>query len=265
MTPIGTRTVSGTTLLQGHAGGASSDAEASLRVEFPVTDSTILAGQGVALTTALTNHCRSPRRAFFAYDGLYATLAPSHVRFQCCFTRTAKCGSSKIKATAKTAACLLGLAARQAGKGNASDPDKIEACRDKLSKIFDRLDKKGGCPTLGDAGPISAKVDTFVADMAADLDPLGPPNRNSCQAGKIKATTKLMSCILTLDSQRAAKGQFLDPDLSKLEQCRAKLLSAFTVLDRKGPCITSGDASAITAAVDAFTTDVATTLACPCP
>lgn len=263
-TPIGSAAFSGTTIFQGHAGGTTS--EASQRIEFAVTDPSILAGQGIALTTTVTNQCSIQRRLFFAYDGLYdEILTPTRVRFQCCFTRAATCGAAKIKVVARSAACLLGLEAKQAGKGVALDPVKAQGCRDKLGKVFGRLEHRGGCITVGDALPITAKIDAFVADVASELAPTGPPNKNSCQGAKIKAASSAAACLLALDAKRAAKGQFLDPDPSKVDQCRSTLLSIFGKRESKGTCATSGDAAAIQDKVGAFVTDLTSTLACPCP
>jgi len=80
-----------------------------------------------------------------------------------------RCGSAKIKASAKKACCLLGLEAKQASRGGAIDPTRAQKCRDQHASTFARYDARGGCATTGDAAAQEAKVDAFVADADAEL------------------------------------------------------------------------------------------------
>jgi hypothetical protein len=80
-----------------------------------------------------------------------------------------QCAGAKIKAVGKKAKCLLGLEAKEAAKGVAPDPAKVQKCQDKLVSAFTKAEAKGGCTTTGDAAAIEAKVDAFVADVADEL------------------------------------------------------------------------------------------------
>jgi hypothetical protein len=82
-----------------------------------------------------------------------------------------KCSASKVKASAKKACCLLGLEAKQATQGGAIDAAKAQKCRDKHAQTFAKADAKGGCDTTGDAQDLEDKVDAFIADAVAELDP----------------------------------------------------------------------------------------------
>src|SRR5262245_40312145 len=48
------------------------------------------------------------------------------------------CQSAKIKAAGRTAACLLGLASREASSGDQPSPNKVQRCKDTLAAIFSR-------------------------------------------------------------------------------------------------------------------------------
>src|SRR5262245_3643948 len=80
-----------------------------------------------------------------------------------------KCAGGKIKAAGKKAKCLLDLEAKAAATGIAADPTKVQKCKSKLTSTFTKHEGKGGCATSGDAQTIEDKVDTFVADVAAQL------------------------------------------------------------------------------------------------
>jgi len=257
---IGSGTRAGATLEQGSAGGTVGFA--SSRLEFPVGDPSILAGQGIAITPTVTNACSLSRRVFFAYDAL---AAAARVRFQCCFTVAAKCAQAKIKAAAKMASCLLALESRAASSGTVVDPRGAQKCLDRLVKFFGNVDAKKKCVTLGDAPAIAAKVDALVADLTGQLNPLAPPSRSKCQARKIGAASREAVCLLLLGGKAAARGEYLDPDPVNAQKCRNVLATMFGKLESKGTCVTSGDADTIEAQVDAFAGDVTSELACPCP
>jgi hypothetical protein len=76
------------------------------------------------------------------------------------------CQSSKLKAAGKKAKCLLGLDAKEASKGVAPDPAKVQKCLDKFARTFSKAEDKGGCSTTGDLTAIENKVDAFVDDLA---------------------------------------------------------------------------------------------------
>jgi hypothetical protein len=233
------------------------------RVEFQVTDTAVPTGNGIQLNTAVENHCHIARHIFLAYDSL---RAPSRLRFQCCFTTQAKCAAAKIKAARKKAACLLALASKEAEKGQAADPAKIQKCKDALTTAFTKLEAKGNCLTTGDAASIEAGIDGYTADVDAALNPGAPTSSNKCQALKIKAASTKTTCLLGLKAKAAATGNVLEPlDPNNFAKCVEKFSTAFSKLETKGGCVTSGDAGAIESKIDAFVDGIAEALACPCP
>lgn len=259
-TTIGGATVLAETIPQGKAGGTTGFD--GFRVEFALSDRSLLTGQGLAVAPSLTSHCSVNRHVFLAYD---ADVAPSRVVFQCCFTVQAKCAAAKIKAAAKKASCLLKLDSTQAAKGKAADPDKVQKCHDALSITFTKLEAKGNCITTGDAGTIESVVDAFTGNVDASLNSSGPPSANKCQGAKIKVAAKKTSCLLGLKAKAAAKGQFTDPlDPARVQKCVDTFSAAFTKAESSGSCLTTGDTGSTETKVDTFVDDVAAGLACPC-
>jgi hypothetical protein len=261
LTPIGAGFALNADLSQAQAGGTLGFTP--LRIEFQLSNTTIPTGSGIVLNTAVENDCKINRHMFFAYDSLSAA---SRLRFQCCFSTQAKCAAAKIKAVGKKASCLLALDSKVAGAGVAADPTKIQKCKDTLATAFDKLEAKGNCITSGDASTIEAVVDGFTADVDADLNPTGPPSANKCQAGKIKAAATKTSCLLGLKAKAAGTGNILEPlDPVKFTKCVEKYTTAFSKLEDKGGCATSGDAATIEGKIDTFVDGTGTALACPCP
>jgi hypothetical protein len=259
-TSIGTATVTGATISQGSSGGTVGFS--SHLIEFPITDTSVLSGQGIALATSFTNQCQINRRVFFAYDG---SSAPTRVRFQCCMTVAARCAKDKINAVGANAACLLGAKSHGAATGDPTDPAAVLKCQDKFFAAFAKAEDRGGCLTIGDAPLVGVSLDAFVADIDGSLNPLGPPSKNKCQAAKLKLAAKTTKCLFALESKAAAKGQFLEPDAVKAQKCRDVFAWGFAKFDGKGGCDTMGDAATIEAKVDAFVAAVSLQLACPCP
>ena len=257
LTSIGSQTVTNSDVLQASAGGTVGTG--FHRLEFPISDTSILTGESIAVASSFGNGCGINRRVFFAYDG---TTAPARVRFQCCFTVAARCAESKLKAVGGGAACLLGVNAKAAGHGDPVDPEKAAKCSTKLTDAFTKADDKGGCIATGDGPAHTAATEAFVNTLAAALRPSMAESR--CQAGKIKLAGTAAKCLLALEAKAARNGNFLEPDLTKAAKCRTKLELGFAKLELKGPCDTTGDAAATLDAINAFETDEASALACPC-
>jgi hypothetical protein len=164
--------------------------------------------------------------------------------------RADKCASSKLKAAAKKASCLLGLDAKEAKTGEAKDAAKVTACGDKMLTAFGKAEAKG-CLTTGDGAAIEAKVDAFVDDIDTDLSVAIP---NACQSSKLKAVGKKAKCLLGLEAKEAAKGT--PPDPLKVQKCIDKFSGSFAKAEAKGGCSTTADETPIENKVDAFVNDV---------
>jgi hypothetical protein len=80
--------------------------------------------------------------------------------------------------------------------------------------------------------------------------------QNKCASKKIKATGGKAACLLGLEAKEASKGA--PKDAGKAAACGQKLIAAFGKAEAKAkvPCLTTGDAAAIEAKVDAFVSDL---------
>jgi hypothetical protein len=147
--------------------------------------------------------------------------------------------------------CIAGPYAHAAQSTADPKQSDIDACEARFATKFTKLDLRGGCLTTGDAAAIEQKVDSFIADLVAELDSGNP---SLCQANKIKTAAGIAKCLLTLEAKEAASG--LPKDQTKVDRCRDKLAARFAALELGPTCDTSGDAGAIGAKVDAFVADV---------
>jgi hypothetical protein len=260
LTPIGAGTVTATNVAQGSSGGTVG--AGSHLVEFPISDTSVLTGEGIALATSFTNGCNISRRVFFAYDG---KPVPSRVRFQCCLSVAAKCAETKLKTVATLASCLLGAYAQAASHDGVLEPERLEKCEIKMTSAFAKTDGKGGCLILGDGPDRAIDSAAFAATLGTALNP--STHESKCQNAKLKSAGKTAKCLLALEAKAAAVGQFLEPDPTKAQKCRDKLTIGFAKLEGKlgNDCDTTGDAATVLSTIGAFETQVTSALACPCP
>src|SRR5712692_2606760 len=84
---------------------------------------------------------------------------------------------------------------------------------------------------------------------------------NKCQGAKLKLAGKKASCRVALDAKQASSGTAKDP--TKDMACGGKFSAAFTKVEGKGGCITSGDESMIEGKVDSFESTINGLLAPP--
>jgi hypothetical protein len=82
--------------------------------------------------------------------------------------------------------------------------------------------------------------------------------QSKCAGDKIKAACKKASCKNNLEAKQASKGGTVDP--AKIAKCEAAFSKTVAKSEAKGGCLTTGDAAAIEAKVDAFVTDLDTEL-----
>jgi cysteine-rich repeat protein len=88
---------------------------------------------------------------------------------------------------------------------------------------------------------------------------VGPVNaQNKCAGEKIKAAAKKAVCKTGLEAKQTSAGGTIDP--AKVAKCEATFSAAYAKQEAKGECLTTNDAAAIEAKVDAFVDDVDTDL-----
>ena len=138
------------------AGGSAANPTKEQKCRDRFDDSfTRAEARGGCLTVGDAPSVESTVDAFVAdVDGALAVGTPS------------ACQEAKLRAAGKKASCLLGLSAKDA-QGRGLDSAKVQACKDRMLRSFEKAEARGGCGTIGDAATIEAKVDAFVDDVVA--------------------------------------------------------------------------------------------------
>jgi hypothetical protein len=174
-----------------------------------------------------------------------------------------KCAAGKTKCVIKKVKALLGCHSKAEGKGIAVDPlcvgkaeDKFDGGLDPTKGCFAKLEAKPPCLTTGDTASMEAAIDAFVLDVVQELDPGYPaPVLNKCSAGKKKNTGGKLAGKLGCIAKAFGKAPgTVDP--ACLLKAETKFSTAWGKLEAKPPCLTTGDAAALEAKVDAFMNDV---------
>ncbi|HLY38397.1 MAG TPA: hypothetical protein VKU61_10200, partial [Candidatus Binatia bacterium] len=230
---------------------------APLRLEFALTDRSLLAGQAIAVVPSITDHCSTGRRVFLAYDSAAAT---TNVSFQCCLTEKGKCLAAKLKAAGTKAACVLGVYSKAAAKGAPLDTGHLATCTTKFSSTFAKAESGDCVAPTGGTAMVEAEVDAFAADLnSTEVGSNTLPSK--CIAEKLKAAGKKTSCRLGVVAGGVRKA--VPPDTGKLAACEAKFSTASQKADGGSDCGTaSGNAGTVESAVGAFVDGVVTDLSC---
>jgi hypothetical protein len=171
-----------------------------------------------------------------------------------------KCTAAKLKCAAKKECGLLGCHSKAETKGVAVDPACTTKAQTSFPGCFTKAESKPPCnaPT-GDAAVLENKIDAFVLDVVQEVDPGYPtPIANKCSAAKKKCACKKASYKLGCYSKSTNKGILVDP--ACLAKAEAAFVKCFNKAETKVPCLTTGDAAAIEAKIDAFVEDVRTEL-----
>ena len=125
---------------------------------------------------------------------------------------------------------------------------------------------EGLCHTIGDLAAEESKVDAFVLDVVHELDPGYPtPIRNTCSAKKkrcvVNKTVRKLRCWEKCQKDPATHcgvdlTYCLLKAIDKFDGGTDPTKGCFAKLEAKGGCLTTGDAAALEAKVDAFVLDV---------
>jgi FG-GAP-like repeat/FG-GAP repeat len=163
------------------------------------------------------------------------------------------CRGTKLAAAGKKASALLTCHAKAARTGQGVDPICLGRARGKFLQAFANVEAGGGCATAGDATVIEGRIDGAVADVADDL-PAPVPAAGSCAFAKLKAAAKKANGRLACHARAAKKAAQVDA--ACLARAQSKLVNAFAKADASGGCVTTGDAPAVGAALDALGVDL---------
>jgi pathogenesis-related protein 1 len=160
----------------------------------------------------------------------------------------AACAAAKRRAAGRKADGKLRCVAKAAAREVPVDSRCLSRVEDKFAAAFAKAEASGGCLTLGDAGAIEASVDTCVGTVGGLLGVSGVPFRSLCTAGKLKAAGRTLAGKASCHAKAARK---LAPVSTVcLAAVESRYLRTFTKVERKGDCLTTGDAATIESAVD---------------
>jgi hypothetical protein len=172
------------------------------------------------------------------------------------------CQATKITATGKHAGSLLKCYAKAAKDGTSVDPACLTKADEQLLTGFGKAEAKAAgkasqCATQGDAIATQQAVQGFVTDVVAALRPVS--DGSTCAGSKIKAESAAAFSLLKAHAKYKKKPDdaMLDADVSK---ANTKLSGLFQKAEKKGSCLTTGDADAIQRLVDAFVARTAASL-----
>ena len=169
--------------------------------------------------------------AFVLGAGLPAAAKP---------TPAQKCTGAKMKAAAKKVTAKLACYAKAASKTLPVDDACLSKAETTFTTAFSKAESKGGCVTVGDAGAVEATIDSFVQSEATAIPPGETKDAGKCASSKLKAAgTKAMGKLLC-NAKAATKNIPVDPDC--LGKAGANLMKAFAKAEKKGGCVTTGDA-----------------------
>jgi plastocyanin len=181
--------------------------------------------------------------AFVLGAGLPAAAKP---------TPAQKCTGAKMKAAAKKVASELGCYAKAASKNVQVDSVCLGNAGTAFMTAFSKAELKGGCLPIGDAGTVEATIDAFVQSEATALPP--GETGGKCASSKRKAAGSKAKAQLLCNAKAATKS--IAVDLACLSKAGANLTKAFTKAEKKGGCVTTGDARTVEQAVDALVAQV---------
>ena len=170
------------------------------------------------------------------------------------------------------AACVTKVKAKFDGT-NLVPPDPAKGCFEKLEAKEDPANPPTLCLTHDDVGVLEDKVDAFVLDVVAELDPNYPlAVTSACSAAKKKCVLKKVAALLKCHEKCQKDSSKCGAPLETAceEKARAKFdggsddtKSCFAKAEMYADCLTPGgipERDGMEVKADAFVTDVANEL-----
>ena len=165
----------------------------------------------------------------------------------------ATCASSKQTAAGKKIAAKLKCVASATIKGAAVGAPCLTKAEQTFDRAFARAEaraqRNGTCATVGDAPAVEALVDACVNHVRTLLDVAATPAASKCTADKLRAAGTSSSADLLCWAKAVASGRPVDP--ACLLKAATRLDGSFATAESRGDCLTVGDASSISTAIDA--------------
>lgn len=174
-----------------------------------------------------------------------------------------KCEAAKLDASAKEVRCTANLSSRAIRKASAVDSARLAKCSSRFEEGFTKSELRaaGACPTDGDAAFVGSLLDACIDGVVTDLG--GVPGAGGaqarCQSAKVNEAGKYAQCLFKAAAKAVKKGEAPDPT-----KCSTKVTGRWARIESKYPCLTSGDLSSVTAAIDGCYAAAAASLAGAC-
>jgi hypothetical protein len=169
-------------------------------------------------------------------------------------------------------ACVMKVATRFDGAFRVP-PDPARGCVAAREARQDVRRPETLCRTRGDARALQEKVDAFIGDVVAALDPgARVGGQGVCAAAKLQCVRKQVVGLLTCRArcQRNPRRCGEPSETACVRRVRAayeggaaEAMSCFARAERKGPCVALGERAArdaMAARVDAFVSEMVQTL-----
>jgi hypothetical protein len=164
-------------------------------------------------------------------------------------TAAQKCVAGKLDATARAVAAHVSCEARALERSKPVRAGCHEAADARLAAAFARLEARGACPFVDDAGAVDAALDGVLAAL------LETQATGRCGAIKLRLAGKKAFTALACRRVGVRRGE--PPAPACLAKATARFLAAFARADKKAGCKATGDAAAVGAIVDQFVTETA--------
>jgi plastocyanin len=173
-------------------------------------------------------------------------------------TPAQKCTGAKMKAAAKKVSGKLACYAKAASKNVPVDDACLGKAETTFTTAFSKAESKGGCLTVDDASAVEANISAFVQSEATAIPSGGTKDGGKCASSKLKAAGIKAMAKLLCNAKAATKNIPVDP--ACLTKANTNLTKAFAKAEKKGGCVTTGDAAAVEQAVDALVAQVVSQL-----
>jgi len=165
------------------------------------------------------------------------------------------CQQAKLTASGTKAASKLLCYAKVVNDGSSVDARCLDRADEAFAAAFSRAERRTDCATVGDAATVEATVDACVGTLASQLGTGSTlPRPVPCVVTKLRATAKELKAKIRCHA-RATRGGGA-PDPACLDRAEGSLSAAFAKAELRGACATTGDATAVGAAVDTCLSDI---------
>ena len=170
------------------------------------------------------------------------------------YAQASSCTSGKLKSAGKKAAGRGKCYSKAVGKGLTPDPACLQKASDAFTKGFTKAEGKGDCiAATGDHDAIEAKVDAFIASLRDTVNG-SAPGPSKCDSKKLAAATKKAAAKAGCHSKATKKGDPLDP--ACIQKAEDKFSKALGKAEGGDDCTSTGQATTLENAVDAFIADL---------